>query len=259
MFLLFFGSGTFALPWGFVHGGLLGGALGVFAVAAITYVTILMLVVAKRHQQRRLSMVHARSVGGGEAGKAAAARAAEALQQSLSYASITTLAFGTPNAGLLVKSATTLSSLGACAGYLTFVCGLLAPLIRRLQKHSDGGGGGGGGGGDDYDDGGGGGLTSGGEGRGGEGAATALSALAAMDERQLLTCLLPLLVPLTWVRSFRSLACTSTVGNVIFILAVAAVLQDGLSRFGLPTAADFADQGGVRFVVQQTNKQTNKR
>ena len=108
LFLLFFGSGTFALPWGFVHGGLLGGTLGVFAVAILTYLTISMLVVAKRCQQRRLSMLHA------DATKAA--KTAEALQQSLSYASITTLAFGTPHAGLLVKAATTLSSLGACAG-----------------------------------------------------------------------------------------------------------------------------------------------
>ena len=88
LFLLFFGSGTFALPWGFVHGGLLGGTLGVFAVAILTYLTISMLVVAKRCQQRRLSMLHA------DATKAA--KTAEALQQSLSYASITTLAFGTP-------------------------------------------------------------------------------------------------------------------------------------------------------------------
>ena len=217
LFLLFFGSGTFALPWGFVHGGLLGGILGVFAVAGITYVTISMLVAAKRCQLRRLSMMHS--------DPSSAARAAQELQQSLSYASITAHAFGNPRAGLLVKAATTLSSLGACAGYLTFVCGLLAPLIRRLEGEQN----------DEYQ------SQSSDSPRND----WPLFALARMDQQSLMTCLLPVLIPLTWVRSFKDLACTSTIGNVIFILAVLAVLHDGLQRFGPPALSDFASEGGV--------------
>lgn len=129
-----------------------------------------------------------------------------------------------------------LTFVGAVAGYLTFVCGLLTPLIRRLERLQ----------GDDDD------YTGDDDDSVGTTkvpttatAQTFLSVLAGMDEQALLMCLLPVLVPLTWVRSFRDLACTSTVGNVVFVLAVGAVLQDGLSRFGLPTAADFAAQGGV--------------
>ena len=72
-----------------------------------------------------------------------------------------------------------------------------------------------------------------------------LFALARMDQQSLMTCLLPVLIPLTWVRSFKDLACTSTIGNVIFILAVLAVLHDGLQRFGPPALSDFASEGGV--------------
>ena len=116
LFLLFFGSGTFAMPWGFARAGILGGILGVFAVAAVTYATIRMLIATKKSQLRRLSTLPGQSEG--------------ALQRSLSYAAIVSNAFGDPRARVIVKGATTFSSLGACGGYLTFVLGLMLPMVR---------------------------------------------------------------------------------------------------------------------------------
>jgi amino acid permease len=125
LFLLFFGSGTFAMPWGFARAGVLGGALGVCVVAGVTFATISMLVATKRRLLRRLSM-HA------EGDKQ------ESLQRSLSYASIASHALGTPVAGSVVKAATTFSSLGACGGYLTFVTGLLLPMVRAHKRRVQG-------------------------------------------------------------------------------------------------------------------------
>jgi hypothetical protein len=104
LFLLFCGSGTFAMPWGFARAGLLGGLLGTFAVCALTYLTITLLIAAKRLQQRRLATLRARSSGKLD------------LQRFLSYANIASQAFGSPKAGLVVKCATTCSTLGACGG-----------------------------------------------------------------------------------------------------------------------------------------------
>jgi len=105
MFLLFFGSGTFAMPWGFARAGLMGGLLGTFAVCALTYVTISLLIAAKRLQKQRLFL----------AARASGTKGKE-LQGSLSYATIASEAFGSSRIGLLVKCATTCSTLGACGG-----------------------------------------------------------------------------------------------------------------------------------------------
>jgi len=75
-----------------------------------------MLVATKKRLLRRLSMLPGEQKG---------------LQRSLSYAAIASHALGTPVAGTVVKCATTLSSLGACGGYLTFVTGLLLPMVGQ--------------------------------------------------------------------------------------------------------------------------------
>jgi hypothetical protein len=126
----------------------------VFVVAVITYLTISMLVRAKKLQMKRLP--------------ATMGLKKEDLQQSLSYASIASYAIGTPNAGLVVKTATTLSTVGACGGYLIFVVGLLLPMIQRTFDN-----------------------------------------VAEFDEKTVTMYLLPVLIPLTWIRSFRGLACIS--------------------------------------------------
>lgn len=66
-----------------------------------------MLVKAKRLQQRRLAVASA-----GAAGAEAVARAEAALHGSLSYAAVAANALGSPHFGILVKAATTASSLG---------------------------------------------------------------------------------------------------------------------------------------------------
>ena len=115
LFLLFFGSGTFALPWGFARAGLIGGTAGVVVVGFMTWLTISMLVRSKRMQQRRLlflsrmrrdsfrSLSSGPVVGGAADDEADDEARSEALQQSLTYAAIASHAFGTPNAGRVVK------------------------------------------------------------------------------------------------------------------------------------------------------------
>lgn len=130
LFLLFFGSGTFALPWGFARAGLLGGTAGVVIVGIITWLTISMLVKSKRIQQGRLLLLspllrrdsmnrnasalsspgsvrlgvqNSLNSGGGVGSAADEAARSEALQRSLTYAAIASHAFGTPLAGRVVK------------------------------------------------------------------------------------------------------------------------------------------------------------
>mmetsp|Transcript_77129 Transcript_77129/g.221657 ORF Transcript_77129/g.221657 Transcript_77129/m.221657 type:complete len:553 (+) Transcript_77129:346-2004(+) len=187
------------------------------SVALLTYVTIRMLVAVKRAQLSHLSMLavsssyrHRREPGSYADAEYEAAESR--LQHSLNYATIATHAFHTDKAGRLVMSATTFSSLGACGGYLAFVVGLLAPILRRTStEHTD--------------------STN--------PFFMGLDWLAHLDDAHLLAFLLPVIIPLTWVRSFGSLAFFSMMGNVIFVTAVTAVLVDGWMRFGLPTAADF--------------------
>ena len=64
-----------------------------------------------------------------------------------------------------------------------------------------------------------------------------------MTQGELLCLLLPVLVPLTWVRSFSGLAAISAVGNFVFMMAGAIVLLDGFQRFGPPQMADFGPGG----------------
>ena len=212
LFLLFFGSGTFALPWAFTQAGLAGGVVGVLVVAAVTHMTIMMLVVSKRKQVQRIVAAanNSSSINSGvEDGTTVSTADHAAVSSDLSYAVVTSLAFGTDKAGLLVKLATTMSSIGACAGYLAFISGLLAPSLHQLGIMDP-------------------------------------DSLAFLSQLRIQTLLIPILVviiPLTWIRSFKELAWFSTVGNLIFLVAVALVLSDGISRFGLPTAADFVDHG----------------
>lgn len=207
--------------------GLFGGIIGVFLVAFITYVTIRMLVKAKKLQMKRLPAMNPQI------------HKEKDLQHSLSYAAIATHAIGNPQAGFLVKAATTLSTVGACGGYLIFVVGLLLPMIQRLQNDDDDGG-----------------------------------FFGSLDEKSAMMYLIPILIPLTWIRSFKGLAYVSVkfivirkwksfffyffllflffffffikaFGNIVFIGSVAAVLYDGFSRFGAPSPQDFnIDDGG---------------
>ena len=102
--------------------------------------------------------------------------------------------------------------------------------------------------------------------------------MGGVDQRGLLMAILPLLIPLTWVRSFSGLAAISVreqqevtapelfssrpdlrlvafpllpcfyhlkaFGNVVFMAAGSIVLLDGLRRFGLPTFEDFDEEAG---------------
>jgi len=64
-----------------------------------------------------------------------------------------------------------------------------------------------------------------------------------MTQGELLCLLLPVLVPLTWVRSFSVLAAISSIGNFVFMVAGATVLLDGFQRFGPPQMSDFGPGG----------------
>jgi hypothetical protein len=205
LFLLFFGSGTFALPWGFKHAGMLGGTLGIVGVALATYLTVSMLVRAKRLQQRRLA-----GVGG-----------ADELQHTLSYAAVAAHALGSPCTSVVVQAATALSAVGGCAGFLTFAAGLLLPMVRRAaasaatRSATDLAG-----------------DTAANAAAGAAGAVSVASAVmaggrtsvaaaaaaaaaavaeraAALDDRAFLLWLLPCIVLLAWVRSFRGLGLLS--------------------------------------------------
>jgi len=205
LFVLFFGSGTFALPWGFQHAGVFGGVFGILGVAGLTYITIAMLVGAKRMQQRRLSMLASDSD-----------RAAKRLHRNLTYATIAANAFGCEEAGLMVMTLTTLSSIGACAGYITFIVGITLPLVHAVGQ-----------------------TMAGTSGTPSSMVADFGSWLSALNS-EVLTWLLVwgCLIPFSLVRSFRGLASTTTWGNVVLVAAVAAVLYDGGERFGFESPSE---------------------
>ena len=105
------GVSIFAVPWGFEQAGLLGGAAIIFLVAPLSYETARVLLVAQR-------MIY------------------QATGQVKSYPEIAGDVLG-KNWAVVVKSATVISCLGGCVGYLIFlgeVCGQLfnLPLEKAI-------------------------------------------------------------------------------------------------------------------------------
>jgi len=137
------------------------------------------------------------------------------LHRNLTYANIASHAFGRDEAGLVVMTLTTLSSIGACAGYITFIVGITLPILHAvglsLEKSSSPGG-----------------LT-----------ADIGSFLAGLGSEAVTWLFVwGCLVPFSLIRSFRGLASTTTWGNVVLVAAVAAVLYDGGKRFGFEPVED---------------------
>ncbi|EKU23189.1 amino acid transport protein [Nannochloropsis gaditana CCMP526] len=151
------------LQGAFQEAGLAAGVLGVLAVAFFSYTTLLLLIRAKRflsggppalEARERMGREDKRKDAGVEAvagekggnGLSEAASAAVTVLSSvqdqagagpadlqLSYAEVAALALGAP-ASLLVKTATCVSCLGACAAYITFVAGMLLQLFPAWSE-----------------------------------------------------------------------------------------------------------------------------
>ncbi|TFJ85801.1 hypothetical protein NSK_002621 [Nannochloropsis salina CCMP1776] len=157
------GPASFAIPWAFQEAGLVAGVLGVLAVAFFSYTTLLLLIRAKRFLSGGPPALEARERMGregkrrdagveavaGEKGGNGLSEAASAVVTVLSsvqdqagagpvdlqltYAEVAALALGPP-ASLLVKAATCVSCLGACAAYITFVAGMLLQLFPAWSE-----------------------------------------------------------------------------------------------------------------------------
>jgi len=97
------GVSIFAMPWGFLQSGVLGGTLITVFVAFLSFETARILLFSQKVLFQRTGEVR-------------------------SYAEIATESLGNPSWGGLVKVATVISCLGSCVGYLIFlgeICGQL--------------------------------------------------------------------------------------------------------------------------------------
>ena len=97
------GVSIFAMPWGFLQSGVLGGTIITVFVAFLSFETARILLFSQKVLFQRTGEVR-------------------------SYAEIATESLGSPSWGGLVKIATVISCLGSCVGYLIFlgeICGQL--------------------------------------------------------------------------------------------------------------------------------------
>ncbi|GAB5031147.1 amino acid transport protein [Nannochloropsis oceanica] len=161
------GPASFAIPWAFQEAGLAAGVIGVVLVALFSYFTLWFLIRCKRHLSASGSgdagaarglkqQEESGDDGGADKGKHPAMavlaptplppsqqqqqqlRRWRGLQdndglQQLTYAEIAALSLGAP-ASSLVKAATCISCLGACAAYATFIAGMLTQLFPVWEE-----------------------------------------------------------------------------------------------------------------------------
>uniref|UniRef100_A0A7S1ESA3 Amino acid transporter transmembrane domain-containing protein n=1 Tax=Timspurckia oligopyrenoides TaxID=708627 RepID=A0A7S1ESA3_9RHOD len=98
---LVLGSASFAIPYAFMQSGIIAGCIGMFVCAILVLFTVDLLLSARDQVQR-----------------------IQSTNQNLTYASIAAVSLG-PHWSSVVKVATAGSCLGACAGYVAFISGIV--------------------------------------------------------------------------------------------------------------------------------------
>ncbi|KAL6060342.1 Transmembrane amino acid transporter protein [Balamuthia mandrillaris] len=102
------GAGSFALPWGFMQAGLLGGLLGMALLSFLSLFTILMLIQCKNSIP-------------------------ELKRRYVTYVDLVRVVLGKPLA-IVLYAAIIITSLGACAAYLVFCGGMLYTVSEEALE-----------------------------------------------------------------------------------------------------------------------------